>query len=642
MIDDHIVSNVCQMSPMMEELQAAFSAICDLEKIVLKNPKNDLKQFHAQFKRLSILAKYFYGRDPTTKEIEDELNSQQFPNFVPCGVDAYHVSNIKDISLPGANPVTPVIDLTPPPENTSEVQMVNYPIISSVQFSLIDEDPQLLSLIERIKKQKEVGIELIYFQDPLYLSVICISLRDCEYLIDVSEVPKALQILTPIFSDRKITKVFFNTARTCHLLHQFGVAHISNVFCIYTAACALRLQPSLEELTSEFRQRLGEDWIPDGPQRISKPQVVPNKNENRLTKIVMDIEYTANDDWRARPISLAQMRIARQKMHYLLYLYDSLRLKLKEDTPTSLNDVFLISQQKASMDWSDYKYHITCPNSTLLSSIYQQPLPYTTLFKTIMSLKLTNREILSDPIILSISLDAPTTEDALKRSIEVANPPRQIMFAQKQKMIPLSLQHSIYNASVKVSNSGNRSNPSNQLQQKPKTLEETIVELGWVQSMDNQHSPKRRPADFCLETTISPRFIKSASCCQNSPGAALRYLRDPDQPTSVSLQIEGIPRTEARIYQLANNVRMIQKLQGKTKAKLPSGKDEPVAEETPSEVLHDLVSIGYIDDEEAKIIKDKMAVPKPQRTGQKRARSSDSKPTQPQRRTAPQYKRPRP
>ncbi|OHT03968.1 3'-5' exonuclease family protein [Tritrichomonas foetus] len=640
MTDDKVVSTACVLSPIMEELQAAYSAISALENCFLKNSNDgiDLTQFHTQIKRLSILTTNFYARNPSVKEIEDELSNQQSSNFVPCGVEAYHITQMETPSLIEANPVSPAPILSPPPETTFDVQMLNYPIISSVQFSLVDERSQLLSLIERINAQKEIAIELICFPNPLLLSAVCIALRECEYLVDVSEIPSAISDLKPVFSNHQITKVFFNTAQTCHLLHMFGVSDISNVFCISAAACALRLPPSLEELTAEFRNRLVEGWIPDGPVRISQPRVNPVKSEQRITKTVLSIESTAKDDWRTRPFSLSQMRIARQQMHYHLYLYDSLRLKLKEDNPSSLRDVFLISQHKASMDWSKYLYYLTCPNSMILCSIYQQPLPNAVLFKSLMALKPFNMEYLTDAIILSIALDVPTNEEELKKSIEIASPPRQLIFAKKVIQIPVQLQHSIFSSTSKAPTPQNKSSAT----KKTKTLDETIAELGWVQSTDPSQSPKQQPIDFKLDTTVSPRLVKSANGGPTVTGAYLRYLRDPDQPTSVSLQIEGIPKTEAQIYQLANNVRMIQKLQGKTKAKLPSGKDEPINEESPDEVLHNLVSIGYIDDEEAKKIKDKISVPKPQRTGSKRARSSDSKP-QVQRRTgSQQYKRTRP
>ena len=638
MEDDQIVSNTCVQSPIMEELHAAFSAISDLENCFLKNPIEnvDFSQFHSQIKRLSIVATNFYARTPSVKEIEEELNSQNSPHFVPCCVEAYHFSHLSTPKLIEPNPVMPTKDFSPPPEEAENVQMLNYPIISSVQFSLIDERPQLLALIERIQSQKEIGVELICFSSPLLLSAICISLRECEYLIDVNEIPSAITDLKIVFENENCTKVFFNTARTCHLLHMFGIAHIRNVFCISAAACALKLPLSLEELTLEFRNRLVEGWIPDEQLKVSKPQVAPSKLETRLTKIVASIEAAAKDDWRMRPLSLSQMRIARQQMHYHLYLYDSLRLKLKELKPNALNDVFLISQHKASLDWSKYRHCLNCPNSMILCSIYQQPLPNATLFRSLMGLKQMYSDILSDQVILSIALDVPTSEEALRKAIETATPPSQYIFAKKSIQLSLQFQHSIFSATSKIPSSQNKSSNT---AKKPKTLDETIMELGWVQNNDTAQSPKQQPIDFRLETTVSPRLVKLGNGGHTTAGAYLRYLRDPDQPTSVSLQIDGIPRTEAKIYQLANNVRMIQKLQGKTKAKLPSGKDEPITEETPDEILNKLVNIGYIDNDEAKKIKDRISVPKQQRTGTKRARSSESK-AQLQRRSQFKHNRP--
>ena len=633
---DTIISNVCIISPLMEELEAAFSAISDLDNYFLRNSSDstDYSHFHAQIKKMFLHTSNYYNHDPFVKEIKNEIKNQS-THFVPCGVEAFHISDLSPPPLPAPKPVMPVNDLSPPPNETHDVQMLNYPIISSVQFSLIDEQPQLVSLLERAASYREVGIELICHNQPLLLSAICISTRECEYLIDVAEVPTALADLKPLFENSNTTKIFFNSARTCNLLHMFGIAHIVNVFCISTAACSLNLPSSLEELTLEFRNRLGEGWIRDGLYKITNSQIPNVKSNERLSNISIMIDETAKDDWRIRPFSLMQMRIARQQVHYNLYLYDSLRLKLKEDKPHSLNDVFLISQHKASTNWSQYRHYIINPNSTLLCSIFQQPLPNSVLYKTLMSLKQNNPGIMTDRFILVLSLNIPTSEEKLRNCLEIANPPHQLCFNRKLFNISPQLQSSILSITNKFLQSTHL-NVNQEPIKKTKTLEETITELGWIPRNENNGSNNNPPStpqkakhqiDFNLDTTVSPRLVKGFTGASASiAGSYLRHLRDPDQPTSVSLQIEGIPRTEAKIYQLANNVRMMQKLQGKTKAKLTSGKDEQIIEETPDEVLHSLVSIGYIDEDEASKIKEKISAPKPQRTTcSKRARSSDSK-----------------
>lgn len=638
MSDDQVVLKTCVLSPIIEELQAAFSAISDLESSLFKkrNDNLDLSQFSSRVNKLCSTLSNYCKTPPSIKEIEDELNSPQSPHFVPCGVEAYHVSSMTMPQFPCANPVDPVQDFTPPPEDTSNVQRINYPNISSVNFSLIDEQQQISDLINRISTQKEIGVELICFPCPLILSAICISLRDCEYLIDVSEVPTALSNLSVVFENRNCTKVFFNSAQTCYYLHQFGISHISNVFCISTAAWVLKLPSSLKELTSEVRNRLDEGWIPDHPIRISKPNTNFQKSEQKLTKKVSSIESTAKDDWRTRPFSLSQMRIARQQMHYLLYLYDSLRLKITDDKK-SLRDVFLISQHKASMDWSKYHYYITCPNPVTCCSIYEQPIPNIALFKSLMSLKPKYPDFLTDPVILSIALDVPNKEETLRKSIDTASPPRQLIFAKKPCLIPQKLITEVLIITSRFQTQANKNTST----KKAKSIDETIIELGWVQNNESSQSPKQTQNDLILETTVSPRLVKSAQGGPASPNNSVRCLRNPDQPTSVSLQIDGIPRTEKKIYNLANNVRMLQKLQGKTKAKLQSGNNEVIVEGQPNNVLDNLRDIGYIDQEEVDLIKNRISDPKPPKGG-KRARSIESNTQTNKRAGSQQYKHSKP
>lgn len=621
-----MVLKACVLSPMLEELQAAFSAINQLADCFLNNTDDaiNFNQFHTKLKRMTVNATNFYNKVPSVKELEDELNSPHASHFVPCGIDAYNCLSMEMKPLLSPNPAIPENDFSPPPESTAVVQLLNYPTISSVAFSFVDERQQLLSLIERISKQSEIGIDLICSQDPLCLSAVCIELRECEYLIDLSEVPTAVSDLEEVFKNPNCTKVFHNTSQTCKMLHQFGISHIRNAFCITTAAWSLGLPANLEDLTAEVRHRLSEDWIPDIPFRAAQPNCECQRSQQQMAKTIEAVQETAQDDCRARPFSFAQMKIARQRMHYLLYLYDSLRLKLKENSETSLNDVFLISQQKVSMDWSKYNYYLTCPNRIICSTLYQQPLPNQNIYKSLIQLKLTYPNIMTDAVALSIALDLPTSEEALQKTISSATPQKQMIFSKKPSPIPRKLQldiSQIIKTAPPSSRGASRDAP------KAKTIEDTIIELGWIPNNESSQSPKPARIDIRHETTVSPRLVKTASDNQNSRVKDLRSLRDPDQPTSVSLQIEGIPKTEEKIYQLANNVRRIQKLEKKAKTKLQSNQDDPSSDIPPEDILSNLVHIGYIDIDEVKLITNKLSEPKQPKPAQTRARSSDSKPS---------------
>jgi hypothetical protein len=165
----------------------------------------------------------------------------------------------------------------------------------------------------------------------------------------------------------------------------------------------------------------------------------------------------------------------------------------------------------------------------------------------------------------------------------------------------------------------------------PRTIEEIVVDLGWVRRDDGSGGREPGPPEFSLATGVSPRLTTKADRPKDT--GSLRYLMNPDQPTTVSRQIEGIPTTEAEIYQVANDLRMRQKIQGKTKVKPPPVKDEVVCEDDAEAVLQNLISVGYIDEQEAKKIKTETSGGKP--TGpQRRAHSEDKTPNPPRRQAA--------
>ena len=143
-----------------------------------------------------------------------------------------------------------------------------------------------------------------------------------------------------------------------------------------------------------------------------------------------------------------------------------------------------------------------------------------------------------------------------------------------------------------------------------------ITEIGFLPLDDQFEAPKPIETTSVLETTVSPRYAKSVHAKGQlaSAESSLRHLRDPDQPTPVSKQINGIHRTEAQIFTLANNVRILQKMNGKTKSKLTSNKEETLPDESPEEILRSLVNIGYIDESDVIAIKSRLNAPKPANT----------------------------
>ncbi|EAY21196.1 3'-5' exonuclease family protein [Trichomonas vaginalis G3] len=637
MNDEIIVTMPVVSSPFMEEIHAAFDSIQKLENLFLSPSAPDLSSFYHTFKRLVGEVTSYVGPYPIP-EIDELLKNTQTP-YVPTSLVSFYTNFDPKLPQQQGNSYTTKMDPVIPPSNPT-VDLLKYPQINSVQFSLIDTKEQIESLISTISSSpdKAIGVSVIDHYFPNVICVLCISTRDCEYLIDVLELPDAITSLAPIFSARDITKVFGNAAHCCKLLHQAGISDIYNSFDVTTAAQHLNISTSLEDLTQDFRNRLQEGWIPDSARKVVPPPDFPHNkvcDSEKLSQILTESESNAMQDWRIRPLSLSQMRLARQRVHYLLYLYDSLRLKLTEESTKLLDKTIAISHHKASMDWTSYRTMIISPNGAILAAAYGQPIPSANVLRSIKNARqnetnngILPQAIMSDAALTWCALTLPTNQKALDAALIESSPKHKQMYAPDPHSIPKRLSDEIIKEKSVNENYEIKSPPS-------KTLDEIVAEIGWVPSEENLESPKR-PSEvhLALDTTVSPRVAKSAKGKTQTPaGAYLRHLRDPDQPTSVSRQIDGIPRTEAQIFALANNVRLLQKINGKTKTKLAAAKEETLPDESPEDVLRALVGMNYIDEADANQIKAKMNAPKPTKPAakpaakpaEKRGRSKDSK-----------------
>ena len=619
-----IVTRLELDSPVMEEVHAAFDAISELNALFLQpSDTTDFSPFHAQLKHLMSELMKFYGQ-PSFKDIETQLSAQVEPLFVPFSVSSFHDLPDADVSeFPAVKPNFPPRTRSEPSVDKA-VKMLQYPVMTSVAFSLVDERQQLLQLVDLIKTQNEIGVAIFCHPEPLVLCAICISLRECEYLIDVAEIPTAIDDLAPVFADQRVTKVVHNSANVCRMLHTFGVGELENVFCITTAVLYLDMPTSLEELTSDFRHRLHEGWIPSGVTKVSCSQTTESCSEVRMIKLVGEIDGKLIHDWRMRPISLEQMKLARQEMHYLLYLYDLLRCYLNERGNDLLRYTLQVSHQKAYMRWDKYRFVLQSPNAKILASLYQQPLPNLALFHNLMTVRRDHPDEVSYAAVLWVAVDVPTNQGDLQQALIVCDPMRQEIFKKPDVRVSKSVQHLMLAATSRHPPSDRRK----PVHKEQKTFDQIIEELGWVPTDMDSESAGSVSTDCLLETTIPQRLVGNSEKLAENPSASggyLKHLRNPDQPTSVSRQIEGIPRTEPRIYALANNVRMMQKINGKTKAKLPAGKDDQIPETPPEEVSRRLFHIGYIDADDMKRLSEKTTVPK-ERTDQRRAQSEQSKP----------------
>jgi hypothetical protein len=242
-----------------------------------------------------------------------------------------------------------------------------------------------------------------------------------------------------------------------------------------------------------------------------------------------------------------------------------------------------------------------------------------------MMAKQEHPDLLSDVNVLWLSLAVPRTPVEVARAIAVCGPPPELPSAK-----PAPIAEKVGEVVLSALRDAPDATGPDDKPETPQTLDDLVVELGWLHRDETSGEDVPVAPDCALVTGISPRLALKTDRTRDAVVGNLRHLMNPDQPTIVSRQIEGIPNTEAQIYQLANKLRMKQKLQGKTTVKPAPVEEDTVLDDDPETVLRNLVSVGYIDEQQTKKIRAETGTARPAEP-QRRAHSEDKTSNPPRR-----------
>lgn len=168
----------------------------------------------------------------------------------------------------------------------------------------------LLSMATKLKAAKEIAVDLEHHSYRTYRGFLClmqISTREEDFIIDllVPSVRDSINnALGEIFADPEIVKVFHGAESDIVWLQQDFNIFVVGLFDTYHASRALDFQKhGLANLLEAFC-----DFIPDKRYQLA--------------------------DWRIRPLPEEMLTYARSDTHFLLYIYDRLRLSLIERAQT--------------------------------------------------------------------------------------------------------------------------------------------------------------------------------------------------------------------------------------------------------------------------------------------------------------------
>ncbi|KAL2574033.1 hypothetical protein AAZV13_17G164900 [Glycine max] len=212
--------------------------------------------------------------------------------------------------------------------NLGDVVPVKPPSIESTPFKLVEEVKDLKELAAKLRSVNEFAVDLEHNQYRSFQGLTClmqISTRTEDFIVDTLKLRIHIgPYLREIFKDPAKRKVMHGADRDIAWLQRdFGI-YICNLFDTHQASKLLNLERnSLEHILHHFCE------------------VTANK------------EYQ-NADWRLRPLPDEMIRYAREDTHYLLYIYDLMRIKLfalsKESESSESSDTPLVEVYKRSYD----------------------------------------------------------------------------------------------------------------------------------------------------------------------------------------------------------------------------------------------------------------------------------------------------
>lgn len=197
--------------------------------------------------------------------------------------------------------------------------------VESTPFKLVEEVKDLKELVRKLRNVNEFAVDLEHNQYRSFQGLTClmqISTRTEDFIIDTLKLRIHIgPYLREVFKDPAKRKVMHGADRDIVWLQRdFGI-YICNLFDTGQASRVLKLERnSLEYLLLHYCG------------------VTANK------------EYQ-NADWRLRPIPDEMLRYAREDTHYLLYIYDLMRVNLfSMAKEPELTDAPLVEVYKRSYD----------------------------------------------------------------------------------------------------------------------------------------------------------------------------------------------------------------------------------------------------------------------------------------------------
>ncbi|RLN18231.1 protein RRP6-like 2 [Panicum miliaceum] len=198
-------------------------------------------------------------------------------------------------------PIEQLID-----RNVPDSEPVKPPALDDTPFTFVEDLKTLEVLATKLKSATEFAVDLEHNHYRSFQGLTClmqISTRTEDFIVDTLKLRKYLgDYLREFFRDPTKRKVMHGAGRDIIWLQRDFSIYVCNLFDTGQASRVLQMdRNSLEHLLRHFCG------------------VIANK------------EYQAAD-WRLRPLPDEMIKYAREDTHYLLYIYDLMRLRLAKES----------------------------------------------------------------------------------------------------------------------------------------------------------------------------------------------------------------------------------------------------------------------------------------------------------------------
>lgn len=211
----------------------------------------------------------------------------------------------------------------------------------------VDTVEKLAAMLEELKKWPELAVDLEHHDFRTYyglVSLMQISTRSQDFLIDTLKLRDDLECLNEVFADPNVVKVFHGAFMDIIWLQRDLGLYVVSLFDTYHA-CKLLGFPkhSLAYLLERF------------------------------ANFKTDKKYQ-RADWRVRPLSNMMKLYARADTHFLLYIYDILKNSLIDKN--LLKNLLHDSRNVAKRRFEYYKFRPSTPTTLVVTPITEKIEPW--------------------------------------------------------------------------------------------------------------------------------------------------------------------------------------------------------------------------------------------------------------------------